>query len=219
MTRKNNSNFLDYLKILVFFFFIASFFLPFLKIAPFFSLFNQSVNLVLISLLVVKNIFTHEDMFLIAAGVIFLFSLYLAPLFFIILLPFRKYIRIDPLTLKKYLMFFIVVIYALYLFICYSILPPSPSLLPVAVIFMIPVTVFLFIILYYLETSFMIIENSLVCFMQPASYVLFWNFFITGGRNYMYGAYAYFLVYAVLFIVSFVQVILFIRRKASYSKL
>lgn len=214
MESKINTDIIYLLKIFVFFCFIATFFLPFLRFITLFSDFSEATSLVQISRLIIKTIFSREDMFLIAGGLIFLFSLYLAPLLFIIFLPAKKFVRIKPVILKKSLLYFFAAMYALYLFICYLVLPPSPSLLPVAVIFMIPVILFLFIILFYLKNSDMIIENCLICFMQPASYALFWNFFVTGGRNYMYGAYAYFFIYAVLFIVSFVQVLIFIRRKS-----
>ncbi|MGA2142068.1 MAG: hypothetical protein ABSG94_06535 [Brevinematales bacterium] len=214
MESKKTGSFLwDYLKVFVFLLFIISFFLPFLSIAPFLSSFFRPLNLVGISILVVKNIFTHEDMLLIAAGLIFLLSLYLAPILYIVSLPARKFIRLDHKKLKRFFIFFLIIMYTLYLFICYNILPPSPPLLPAAVIFMVPVALFSTVILYYLKESYLILENCLICLMQPASYVLFWNFFISGGRNYLYGAYIYFILYAVLFVVSFIHVFIYLKRR------
>jgi hypothetical protein len=219
MADKKGGSFLwDYLKVFVFLCFIISFFLPFLTVAPFLSTFNKPLNLVEISILVIKNISSHEDMLLIAAGLIFLMSLYIAPLLYIVSLPARKFIRLDHLRLKRFFIFFLIIMYIIYLFICYSILPPSAPLLPAAVVFMVPVALFSTVIMLYLKESYLILENCLICLMQPASYVLFWTFFITGGRNYLYGAYVYFILYAVLFVVSFVHVFIYMGRRPVKGK-
>ncbi len=208
MDRVQLNNYLSGLKTAIFVIFLISFFLPFLGLLSFFSSFSDSLNLFLLSRVVIKSVFVREDMALLLSGSIFLLSLYLTPLLYIIFYIIKKYLKFKPVNTKKVLIVLFSVIYVVFLFNCYLVMPPSSVLIPFAALFIVPAAALFYLTIRYYNQAYLLIENSMICFMHPAVFLLFWNYFTTRGKDYLFGASVYFFSYAALFIIALVEVYL-----------